>query len=45
MLETLLFKVEGPILKPIADPAAWTEAGPAQGRCLPGQDEERRRAR
>ena len=41
MLETLLFKVEGPILKPIADPAAWTLGlDPAQGRCLPGQDED-----
>ncbi len=40
MLETLLFKQEGPILRPVADPAAWTEGiDPAQGRCLPGSEE------
>jgi hypothetical protein len=38
MLETLLFKQEGPLLRPIEDPAAWTEGiDPAMGRCLPGR--------
>lgn len=36
MLETLLFKVEGPILRPVEEPAGWAaEVDPAQGRCLP----------
>ena len=36
MLESLFFKAEGPILKPVEDPAAWTAGlDPALGRCLP----------
>jgi hypothetical protein len=36
MLETLYFKVNGPILGPVEDPAGWVAGvDPAQGRCLP----------
>jgi hypothetical protein len=36
MLETFFFKVNGPILQPVEDPAGWVrDIDPAQGRCLP----------
>lgn len=36
MLETLFFKAEGPILRPVDEPLAWlANLDPAQGRCLP----------
>lgn len=42
MLETLLFKVEGPLLRPVGDPAAWAAGiDPAAGRCLPAAEEPR----
>ncbi|WP_176559462.1 DUF3131 domain-containing protein [Rubellimicrobium roseum] len=40
MLETLFFKVNGPILQPVENPAAWVEtADSSQNRCLPGTAE------
>jgi hypothetical protein len=37
MLETLYFKVNGPILEPVEDPLAWVETNDSQqNRCLPG---------
>jgi hypothetical protein len=37
MLETLYFKVNGPILEPVEDPLAWVETNDSQqARCLPG---------
>lgn len=36
MLETLFFKANGPILRPVDDPAGWvSDLDPVQGRCLP----------
>lgn len=36
MLETLYFKVNGPFVKPVQNPAGWTVGiDPNQGRCLP----------
>ncbi|TNC66570.1 DUF3131 domain-containing protein [Rubellimicrobium roseum] len=37
ILETLLFKVEGPLLRPESDPAGWLRTSDsALNRCLPG---------
>ena len=37
MLETLYFKLNGPILEPVGDPLAWVETNDSQqNRCLPG---------
>jgi hypothetical protein len=39
MLETLFFKVNGPILQPVDDPTGWVEIGNStQNRCLPGTE-------
>lgn len=39
MLETLLFKVDGPILEPVEDPLAWLDTEDSrQDRCLPGPE-------
>ena len=37
MLETLYFKLNGPILEPVEDPLAWVVTNDSQqNRCLPG---------
>lgn len=41
MLETLYFKLNGPILEPVEDPLAWVETNDSQqNRCLPGATAE-----
>jgi hypothetical protein len=41
MLESLYFKVNGPILEPVEDPLAWVQTNDSQqNRCLPGTDTE-----